>query len=114
MHYIGKKCRQQLQQEWTLQVHKIKEAISIWSIFKSWRKRKLSMNKLFSRATQIGIEMSDATPNDKIEKNLTRLKDKLQSIHRSRQSKRDKELLSAANVAEDTKQLDKASTLWKL
>ena len=109
-----RKCQQRSQQEWTLQVHKIKEAISVWSIFKSWRKRSLPLTNLFSRAQQIGIELSNETTNDEINKRLTELKGELRTIHSQRQSKRDDELLLAANVAEDTKQSNKATTLRKL
>ena len=74
----------------------------------------MPLENLFSRAQRIGIEISNATTDEEIEKRLTDLKEELRTIHNQRQGKRDEELLSAANVAEDTKQSDKATTLRKL
>ena len=79
-----KKCQRRSQQEWTLQVHKIKEAISVWSIFKSWQKRSLPITNLISRAQRIGIEISNETTNKEIDKRLTDLKEELRTIHSQR------------------------------
>ena len=56
-------CRKRRRAYWSVELHEVKCALSIWCILKSWRRRKLDADCLLERTKEIGIHIEDDFPD---------------------------------------------------
>ena len=60
-------CWKQRRYYWSVELHEVKRALSIWCILKSWRRRKLDADCLLKRAKKIGINIEEDVPDKTVQ-----------------------------------------------
>ena len=94
-------CRRRRRYYWSVALHKIKRELSVWCIFKSWKRRKLKTDCIIARATRLGITIANNFPIGTINATITKLRTQLRKIHEESAKHREEALTQSANFAED-------------
>ena len=109
-----KKCRRIRQKNWTLKMHQLKSKIAVWSIFRSCKRRSYNTNTIVTRAGQLGIKMDESTTEEQASLKIKELRKEVREIYKQNETRRDEELLEAANIADNIGKKQKAKRLRQL
>ena len=74
-------CRRRRRTYWSVTLHTIKRELSIWCIFKSWKRRNLRTNCIISKAKSLGIIIANHYPIGTINATIKKLPEQLKIIH---------------------------------
>ena len=69
------------------------------------------MDAIINRAKQLGIEMDEHSTGEQALARINELRKEVRDIYKQNETRRDEELLEAANVAEDIGEKKKAKRL---
>ena len=103
-----KKCWKKPRLYWSVELHVAKRALSIWSIFKSWKKRGKDLALIIQQASECNISIDPDASNKQIEQEIANLKEKVKVTHDESANLRDKDLLEQINIASDADDEKKA------
>ena len=94
------KCKRKGKSYWSIELHTIKRDLSIWCTMKSWMKRKMDTKILIQRASDVDVDLSEATATS-VSETILELRTKLRVLHQQSADKRKEMLLNMANFAKD-------------
>ena len=107
-------CKTQPMDYWSIDLHVLKQELSVMGQFKYRRKRRLRSTALIKRAINMGIQINENMQLEEIEKRITDIREKATKIHREAAKRRDEMLLELANMAEDVEDSKKANAIRQL
>lgn len=107
-------CRRRQKYHWSVDLHNIKRQLSIWRIFQSFWRRKLSTISIITQANEIGVTIADTIDHSIVTNTIADLWKQLEDIHAEAASKREEMLTNLANFAADINDKQKAKVLRQM
>ena len=106
-----KKCQKRPCAAWNVEIHKLKQEITVWSIYKNRKKKDLLTAALRARSETLGVTIKEECTVAEAKENIQRLRVLLYEKYKTASDRRDKELLNFANCAEDIGEDQKAKNI---
>jgi hypothetical protein len=99
---------------WSIDLHVLKQELSVMCQFKYRRKKGLISKALITRANKMEINISEDMQIEEIKKRINEIREDANKIHKEAAKRRDEMLLELANMAEDVEDSKKANAIRQL
>ena len=96
-----KKCWKKPRLYWLVELHVAKQALSIWSIFKGWKKQGKDVAPIIQCASECNIAIDPDMSEEQIDWEIATLREKVKITHNESANLQDKDLLERVNIASD-------------
>ena len=108
------KCRKKRLDYWSIELHEVKRAVSVWCQFRRRKKKHLSSVALLTQAQACGIEIDPEITDTAIDDKISKLKKDVIAIHKNSAERRTQCQLEQANIAEDASDKEKANAIRQI
>jgi hypothetical protein len=108
------KCKKRPMDYWSIDLHVLKQELSVMCQYKYRRKKGLLSTALITRATKMEIHINEDIRIKEIEMRINEIREDANKIHKEAAKRRDEMLLELANMAEDTEDSKKANAIRQL
>jgi hypothetical protein len=108
------KCKKRPMDYWSIDLHALKQELSVMCKYKYRRKKGLLSTAQITRATKMEIHINEDMRIEEVEMRINEIREDANKIHKEAAKRRDKMLLELANMAEDVEDSKKANAIRQL